>query len=92
MAPLVLLVRGICALDVPSSRPERWAAIVLGSSLLVGWCLAIRGIVDAVAWHGLTPTLMAATVLACYGAERALFRAETGVRGAETWRHRVAAD
>jgi PAP2 superfamily protein len=91
-APLVLLARAICASDVPLARPDRWTALALGSVLLVGWCLVVRGIVDPVAWHGLTPALMAATVLACYGAERALFRAETGMRGAEIWRHRVAAE
>lgn len=89
--PLVLLVRALCAFDVPMARSERWGALALGVALLAGWCLVIRQVVDPTAWPGFAPLLMGWTVLVCCVAERALFQAEGGVREMRMWRLRAVA-
>ncbi|MDB5370656.1 MAG: hypothetical protein JWP20_2214 [Roseomonas sp.] len=89
--PLVLFVRAICAVDVPLARFERWGALALGVALLFGWSLMVRGIVNPVVWPGLTPLLMGGTVLACFSAERVLFRSERGAQATELWQLRAAA-
>lgn len=82
-APLVLLVRAICAFGLPLPRPERYGALLLGAGLLLGWAVIIRGGIDPTGWPGLAPILMLGTVLTCFSAERLLRAAEQGPRVVE---------
>ena len=83
--PLVLLVRALCAFDVPLARVERWGAIALGTASLACWALIVRSGNDALAFPELVPLLMGGSVLACFAAERALLRSERSLPAPALW-------
>lgn len=89
---LVLLVRALCAFDVPLARVERWGAIALGAASLAVWALIVRDNIGPASWPGFAPVLMVASVLACFAAERALLRVEQrGLPATAPWRSPTAA-
>lgn len=76
--PFVLLVRALCAVELPIMARERIGACLAGVGLLVAWGLAVRGIVDGTGVPGAVPAAMLATVVLSVWWERRLARGEAG--------------
>jgi len=74
--PLVLLVRGICAADLPASAPARRNAVLGGAALLAFWVLAVRGYTVSLAHPGLVRLLALASLALPVWLERKLAGAE----------------
>jgi hypothetical protein len=72
--PFVLMIRALCASDLPWSSVERRAAFLIGLLLLLAWALPIRGVLEPQAVPGLVPACMLATVTITFWWERRLAR------------------
>jgi hypothetical protein len=94
--PFVLMMRALCASEVPWSTFERRYSLWFGLLLYLIWVLAIRGVINLPAVPGLAPGFMVATVVVALWWERKLARAAGFLTGAGApWtgftRRRVAA-
>ncbi len=74
--PLVLLVRGICAADLPLVAGARRDAILAGIALLACWVLAIRDYRICFSHVEVLQVLAAMSVVATFWLERRLAHAE----------------
>lgn len=74
--PLVLLVRGICAADLPACAKTRRHAVLGGAVLLAFWVLAVRGYTVSLAHPGLVRLLALASLALPVWLERKLAGAE----------------
>lgn len=73
--PFVLLIRALCASDVPWAANERREGLLVGALLVLCWALPIRGMVNPQAVPGLVAVIMTATVVVSFWLERRLARA-----------------
>jgi hypothetical protein len=73
--PFVLLIRALCATELPIAARERWGSCLIGLALIIAWGLAVRGIVAPASTLGLVPSAMLATVIISLCLERNLTRA-----------------
>ena len=60
--PFVLLLRALCACELPMLARERVRPGLIGLAMLTVWGLAVRGMIDPAAVPGLVPVAMLATV------------------------------
>ncbi len=77
--PLVLLVRGLCAVSVSSNNPPRRHAVLAGTLLIALWVLAIRGAPVSLMYPSLIWALAIASCLLPLWLGRRLAIAEDGV-------------
>lgn len=75
-APLVLLVRGICATTVPLQNPTRRNAIYFGAVLLLFWVLAVRGSPESLSYPSLIRMLALTSASLPFWLEYQLEKAE----------------
>jgi len=73
--PFVLLVRALCASELPLMARARMGSFLVGAALLVVWGLAVRGVIAPPPVPGLVPLTMLATVAISIRWERNLARA-----------------
>ncbi len=73
--PFVLLVRGLCASELPMLTRERFGAGLIGAALVAVWGLAVRGVITPATVPGLVPAAMLITVTVSLWLERDLARA-----------------
>ncbi len=74
--PFVLLLRAVCASDVPWSARARWRGVIAGGSIFLVWGLAVRGVIRPSGFPGAVPALAACTVILSAIWEQRLARAQ----------------
>jgi PAP2 superfamily len=89
--PFVLLLRALCAIDVPWTARARWASFAVAGGLLFVWGLAVRDMLRLTGVPGLVPGFMIGTVAMSLLWERRLARAQgllrsVPLRDREVWR------
>jgi hypothetical protein len=75
--PLVLLVRGVCAIYLPAGQPARRNAILMGGILTGLWVLTVRGAPVSLELPGLIRILACLSLAAPILLERKLAKAES---------------
>ena len=82
--PFVLLVRALCASELPFMARERCGFCLIGVAFLFAWGLAVRGIIMPARVPGLVPAAMLATVTISLWLECDLARATGALRRNQT--------
>jgi hypothetical protein len=60
--PFVLLIRALCATELPFTAPARFGSLSIGAALMLVWGLAVRGVIAPSDVSGLVPVAMVVTV------------------------------
>jgi len=96
-APFVLLVRALCAVQLPWAG-DRLAGVAAGSIMVAAWCVAVRGVLPAF-MITIAPAAMLATLIVSAWLEMRLARGETRcvpkgrlLSGTVIWARRLTGD
>jgi hypothetical protein len=89
-APLVLLVRGLCAMSLRLTAPPRIAAIAWGSLLLIAWLALVRGAPESLQFVFAIRVFYVVSVLVAVITEWTLATTERDISRTEERRRRAA--